>query len=493
MKPNNFTILSGLNNQNLTGTVIDVQQMVSGSFMPLCTDLLAAGTVKLQFCNDPISLTAAYTTTNWKDIPTSGIQVGSSTISSGVGAGLFIPYMAYRWLRAIYTSTGTGTQTIAPIADTGVKQVQTATTVADAGAFEVSTNTAVADTAGSLNSTYFTFSAKNIGGATSTNYYTWYSNGTGVDPAIPAATGIPVVYANDDTDSTIAGLTRTAITAGAGSKITVTGATNQFILTGKFMGNATSIADGAAPTGFTFTSVNGVASNLLNSYFLLSSVNLITKAQKNFYMWFNVNSEGTDPAVASKTAIPIAIAAGSTANATATAMRTALNALTNDFVATGANAAVISTNVAFGLVTSFANGTPTTGFTFSALTSGVTSNLVNKYFYLQDEASANLYYVWMNPDSIGTDPGPISGRTAVPIVYSSGASAGTIGAALATAIAALNSTNSFTATGTTTVTVTNKTAGPFVPITDTGATGFTFAVTAGGSGTITVNMFAHGY
>ncbi len=257
------------------------------------------------------------------------------------------------------------------------------------------------------------------------------------------------------------------------------------------MGVTTDTADGAAPTGFGFvTSTQGVASTLNSSYFTLSSVNLTTKAQKNFYMWFNVNSQGIDPAPAGKTAIPVAVAAGASANTIATAMRLALNALTNDFVATGSNAAVIVTNVAPGPVTAMAQGTPTTGFTIAAVTNGVASNLNNTYFLLQDEASVHSYYVWFNVDAIGTDPA-VAGRTAVPIALSTGDSAATIGTALASAIAALNSSASFSASGTTLVTVTNLTVGPFVPMSDgVPATHFTFAVTAGGGGTATVNMFA---
>lgn len=120
----------------------------------------------------------------------------------------------------------------------------------------------------------------------------------------------------------------------------------------------------------------------------------------------------------------------------------------------------------------------------------VAGSLNSTYFLLQDEASVHLYYVWLNVNSAGVDP-MIAGRTGVPIAVATGATASTIGTAIASAVAALNSTNSFDTSGTTTVTITNKTAGPFMPITD-GATptGFTFMVTAGGSTTLNVRMNA---
>lgn len=361
--------LSGSNNQTINGTQIDANQLISASVQAYFGDTQSAGTFKIQGSNDPClfgNLANDFVVTNWTDIPTSGIQVGSATVTSGVSVWCFLPFMAYRWLRSVWTTTGIGTQTVAPIADTGAFQAQTITTVADVS--------------GSLNSTYL----------------------------------------------------------------------------------------------------------------LLSSVNLITKAQKNFYIWFNINSAGVDPLIAGKTAIPITGATNVSANTLATSIRSALNGLTNDFTAAGSNAAVIVSDVAFGPVTAAADGAAPTGFTFGSATVGITSNLVNTYFFLSDEATVNKYLVWNNVDSIGTTP-VVAGWTAAPVVFASGSSAATIGTALATAIALLNSSNSFTASGTTTVTVTNKVAGPFVPITDgLVPTTFTFAVTAGGHSTVVANMFAIG-
>lgn len=246
------------------------------------------------------------------------------------------------------------------------------------------------------------------------------------------------------------------------------------------------IADTGVKQAQTVTTVADSAGSLNSTYFLLSSINTTSKAQKNFYVWFNINSAGVDPAIAGRTAIPITGATNVSANSLATSMRTALNALTGDFVATGAGAAVIITDVAPGPVTAAVDGAAPTGFTFGSATLGVASNLNNKYYLLNSAASpAAHYYVWFNVSLIGTDPAP-AGLTAIPVAISAGDTAGTIGAAMATAVAAANASADFTATGTTTVTITEKTAGPFVPASDFNS-GFAF-VTTTPTGTMSARM-----
>jgi len=123
------------------------------------------------------------------------------------------------------------------------------------------------------------------------------------------------------------------------------------------------------------------------------------------------------------------------------------------------------------------------------LVADVSGSLNNTYFLLNDANNVHKYYVWFNINSAGTDPA-IPGRTGVPITGATNASAATLGGAVATAIAALNSTNSFTTSGTTTVTVTNKVAGPSTAMVDGAApTGFTFTQTAGlGAQTVALNL-----
>lgn len=361
MRNVNKVILSAPDNQNQSGSTIDASQLVMSSFQIYFGDTNAAGTFKLQMSNDLYDSRylypeAGFTVTNWTDVPSSSVA-----ITSGTTAVLFLANMCYRWIRPVYTSTAAGVQTIQPIADTGFKQAQIVT--------------AIADVAGSLNNTYFTISSVNLVSKAQKNFYVWYDNGTGVDPAIAGKTGVHITYSDNDTADTIALATRTAM-ALLTNDFTITGATNQIVITNKAAGPVPGAVDSAVPTGFTFGSVApGIASNLINKYFFLSAGN----------------------------------------------------------------------------------------------------NGVN-------------YYVWMNPDSIGTDPAP-AGKTPIPVVYSSGASAGTIGTAMAAAIAAIDSGSDFTATGTTTVTVTNLTTGPFVPASDFNTT-FTIAQTGGGTSTITVQMNA---
>lgn len=357
MRQYNKNVLSAGDSLNTNGEQIDANQIIAASFMAYFGDNNAAGTFKLQASNDVTPLgnvvnMANYVATNWADIP-----LQTATIASGGTALLTITQSVYRFIRAVFTSTGTGAQTVVPIADTGVKQTQTAT--------------AAADVAGSLNSSYFLLSSVNLVSKAAKNFYVWLDNGAGVDPAIAGRTGVQVVYANDDTANTIAG---------------------------------------------------------------------------------NI--------------------------------RTQLALLTNDFTITGATNQVIVTNKAAGPVIAMSNGTPSPGTVFSALTLGVASNLNNKYFYLNSANAGTKYAVYMNVDAIGTAP-VISGYTALSIPFASGSSAGTIGTALAAAVDPLAN---FIATGTTLVTITNSASGPFTPISDAGLTGFTFAITAGGTSTVNVNM-----
>lgn len=136
--------------------------------------------------------------------------------------------------------------------------------------------------------------------------------------------------------------------------------------------------------------------------------------------------------------------------------------------------------------------TPGAGVQTIAPIADVSGSLAGCYFLLQDANGVHKYAVWLKVSGVGTGPS-IVGYTNEEVDISNNDTAGTIGAALATKIAALNSTNSFTATGTTLITVTNKVVGPLIPIVDGTAplnTTFTFAVSAGGTSTVAVNMGA---
>lgn len=240
----------------------------------------------------------------------------------------------------------------------GGKEETYITAIADDGAFEVSDITLVADVAGSLNSKYFTFEDP----ATTHKYYVWFNiNSAGVDPAVGGRTGIQVAGATGATAATLATAARLAVNGStAATYFTVSGATTHLILTSKKLGNAVNTADGAAPTAFTFTLTQGHSSALQSKYFTLYSASDATA----YYAWFNVNSEGVDPAVGGKTGIPVALAGGESATAVATALAAALDAQA-DFVATSTGAQVDLTNAAAGESTDVADGAAATGFTFS--------------------------------------------------------------------------------------------------------------------------------
>jgi hypothetical protein len=97
--------MSGANTANITGSSFDVNQAVSASFVPICGDATAAGTLKLQCSADIITDGSA--PTNWSDIPNA-----TSAISSGVGPAIVIGNMCFKYIRAVYTRTSGGSTTL---------------------------------------------------------------------------------------------------------------------------------------------------------------------------------------------------------------------------------------------------------------------------------------------------------------------------------------------------------------------------------------------
>lgn len=163
---------------------------------------------------------------NWVPI---SLSPAPSAAGSADQIYLDINQLSAPWIRVVYTPTGVETADI----------------------------TTVADSSGSLNSTYFL-----LNGANGTNWYVWFDNGTGVDPAPASRTGIHVTYTNNDSANTIAGFMRTAMAA-ITSITTPGGATNHVTFSQATTG-AGSLTDGGAPTGFTFT--YSAIAGTLNSY-----------------------------------------------------------------------------------------------------------------------------------------------------------------------------------------------------------------------------------
>jgi len=118
-----------------------------------------------------------------------------------------------------------------------------------------------------------------------------------------------------------------------------------------------------------FTCVADVSGSLNNTY-----LNNLNSPTVSYYVWFNVNSLGVDPALSGKTGIMVALSTNDSANAVATATRAAIAAVGSSlvFATSGSGAQVIVTNLVVGAVTDLADGAVPTGFTgISTTTQGV--------------------------------------------------------------------------------------------------------------------------
>lgn len=92
-----------------------------------------------------------------------------------------------------------------------------------------------------------------------------------------------------------------------------------------------------------------VAGSLNSKYWLCSSINA------DYYVWYDINGAGVDPAIVGKTGIKVSAATNATANTIATATAAAITAL-DDFSATAVSAIVTVKNINNGVVTDATNG-----------------------------------------------------------------------------------------------------------------------------------------
>lgn len=120
------------------------------------------------------------------------------------------------WIRTVYTNIGIGSGDIAT----------------------------VADVAGSLNSKYFL-----LNGSDGDNWYVWFTDGAGVDPAIADRTGIAVTFLTGDSANAIATAMRSTMTA-ITSIQNISGSTNHVTFLQTEVGPG-SLTQGTASTGFT--------------------------------------------------------------------------------------------------------------------------------------------------------------------------------------------------------------------------------------------------
>jgi len=109
-----------------------------------------------------------------------------------------------------------------------------------------------------------------------------------------------------------------------------------------------------------------VAKDLNNDYFVA-----YTPSNVKHYFWFNVNSEGVDPAIAGATAHEVVVATGATADAVAVALEAVIDAVSG-FDCTVSSNVITVTNSDYGYA-SFMHEGVGTSFTFELVTLGNTS------------------------------------------------------------------------------------------------------------------------
>lgn len=111
-----------------------------------------------------------------------------------------------------------------------------------------------------------------------------------------------------------------------------------------------------------------VSLSLQNKYFLIyTALNAI-----KYYVWFNVNSAGADPAIPGATGVAVAIATNASAAAVATAAASAIDALAG-FIATASGNAITITNASVGYSSAVhdSKAASQTGFGFSVSVQGI--------------------------------------------------------------------------------------------------------------------------
>ncbi len=192
-------------------------------------------------------------------------------------------------------------------------------------------------------------------------------------------------------------LSRLASGAGSGSYSVSVSADALVAASGVVTCSGVLAADTVTLNGTTLTAVDinekttvvcgaDTAGSLNSTFFNLYSAGDATK----YYVWYNVNSAGVDPAVANSTGIEVAIATGALATAVATATQLAVDALV-PFIATVNSATVTIRNATSGVTTNASDGTAATGFTITVtVAGGVATNNQFAIGISDTECAANL-------------------------------------------------------------------------------------------------------
>lgn len=153
--------------------------------------------------------------------------------------------------------------------------------------------------------------------------------------------------------------------------------------------------------------VADVAGSLNSTYFTFNDAG----NAHGYYVWYNINSAGVDPAVAGRTGIQVTGATGASANTLATNTRSAINAVSGiSVVASGATNNVVITNSSPGTTTAAANGTASPGFTYSILTTGSFGTPPISGLVITLQQNSSVLQVYANPSP--TQP-LMGGKTSV--------------------------------------------------------------------------------
>jgi len=221
-------------------------------------------------------------------------------------------------------------QPVAVLGNAERKEQSQVTLVADTGAYGVVAVTCPA-TAAAAQGDYFV--AYNQAGD---SYAVWLDiDAAGTPPSgaayLAADNQVEVDIVTGDTAAQVATKVAAALTM---TDVTDLAALAVVTLTQDLIGAVTApTRHNTGDTGngsFTLSVSNaGAASNLQSKYFLINSADDATA----YYVWFNVGTEGVDPAVSASTGIEVAISASDASTAVATAVQVAVDAET-DFTAT---------------------------------------------------------------------------------------------------------------------------------------------------------------
>lgn len=112
------------------------------------------------------------------------------------------------------------------------------------------------------------------------------------------------------------------------------------------------------------TCVADVANSLNGKYFSINSAN----DQEQFYVWFDTNGSGVDPAIANKTGIKVYLSTGDVANTVALKITNTLNSYVDQFSVTNSTNTITITNINYGSSTDATMNT--SGFTLGSITQG---------------------------------------------------------------------------------------------------------------------------